>query len=101
MLDLAPQFPRTARAVELIEIDNGGHHLQRLGVGPALGTLVEAAMRAAAGGLSGDDLEQIEQYLAGLSDDDLEILCMGEHSEIKALGAPELVEDFLQRAFDA
>lgn len=99
MLDFELQFPRISRAVRLIAADNGDHHAERLGHATA-GTLIERRIRAGSEGVNVDELEEIETFLAGLSDERLETLCIGEHADVRAIGAPQLVEDFLERAFE-
>jgi len=99
MLDLAPQFPRIAKAVELIAQDSGDPLLGFYGAPGAEGFL-ERRIRAGAEGLSPDDLENVENFLADLSAEDLELLCIGEQTDAAELGAPQVVGGFLLRAFE-
>jgi hypothetical protein len=100
-LPIMEKYPAIARAVELLEIDNGGHLLAFYGAGPGLNEVVEAAMIEAADECDEATLARIEAYLAGLSQDDLEMLTQGEQQEIKDMAAPQEVLNFLERAFEA
>lgn len=94
-------YPTITRAVEIISSDNGGHLLGFYGVGPTPDEVVALMIAHASQGLSTTTLALIEAWLAALSEADLDTLCMGEHSEGLALGAPDYVETFLNNAFEA
>ncbi|WP_029002805.1 hypothetical protein [Azorhizobium doebereinerae] len=91
-------YPGITRALFLIVLDNGGLHRDR----------PEKEVRSdIARWLSQqpqDLLPAIDAWLAGLSDEDLELVCAGEASEADAFmasaGAPPFTSDLLNRYFD-
>lgn len=95
------QYPSIEKAIVLMEVDNGGHLLAFYGAGPPLEEIVEAKMIAASAGCDETALARIETYLAGLTGEQLETLTQGEESDIDALHAPDEVEQFLTRVFEA
>lgn len=99
MPEFAPQYPRIALACAMLGDDAGDGHAERLGHAPT-GSLIERRLRARAEGLCAFELEEIETFLAGLSREDLETLCIGEETERLAIDAPAFVQAFLQRAFE-
>jgi hypothetical protein len=89
------------KAVALIATDNGDDLLSIYTADKRpLSAHVESRLRAGARGKAAYELEEIEQFLAGLDDDTLETLCTGEETERIAIGAPAVVQEFLERAFE-
>lgn len=94
MLDFEPQFPRISRAVRLISATTDNPLSGRVG------EAIERRLRAATHGLTIDEVEAVETFLAGLSAQALEDVCIGGGIDrSKWIDEPELVAGFLDRAF--
>lgn len=89
-------YPGLHKALQLIALDNGGINWTRS---------EKKQHREAAKFLSkrpAEMLEPIERWLATLSHDDFETVCMGENSEGQAIlkSAPPFTDDLLNDYFD-
>jgi len=90
------QYPGLARATLLIALDNGG--INR-------GRSVEKQRRDVARFLAkrpSELLEPIDAWLSQQTDEQMETICCGEHTEVQAAlaGAPPFTDDLLNEYFD-
>jgi len=92
------RYLNIARACRLIALDNGGINRDRS---------IEKQFKQFTRWLkrqpeSDDILFAIDEWLDGLSRDDLETVCCGEHTEGQAIlaSAPPFTDDLLNRYFD-
>jgi len=70
------KYPGITRAALLVALDNGGINRDRSRED------FESALQFFLGDRTEDNLPEIDRWLAGLSDDDLDTACCGEETEM-------------------
>lgn len=94
--------PYLRKVCELIDADNGAHHVERI-EGPGAIAPIEARMAKARGEESEINLIMWDMWLGTLTDEQLDTIASGEESEQQALLAQCLapgLNDYLTRFFD-